>query len=456
MTKKKTHEEFVEQVQNLVGSDYTVLTTYQNAKTKVLMQHNSCLHKWLVLPSSFTSKGTRCPKCNTGGGFKKKKTHADFAKEVKEKVGKEYLILSKYVDSKTKVLLKHNICGYEWSVLPGSITNSGQRCPKCSGKLKKTTKMYKEEVFNLVGSAYRVLGDYQNCMKKILMKHEICGYEWEITPNSFLSGTRCPKCQHRSYRKTTKEFKEEVYTLVKNEYEILGSYEGKDRKIKIMHSECGNVFKMTPHAFLQGQRCPQCQHRGYRKTTEEFKKEVLNLVGKEYVVIGKYVTNQTKIKMQHSNCGLIYKVTPNAFLSHGNRCPNCVDNKRSKGAIQVEEFLKKNNLQYKREYKLKDCKNIESLPFDFAVFDGNKLLALIEYDGRQHFEPVKLFGGKENLKYTQRNDSIKNKYCVDNKIFLIRIPYYKRKKIEKILSEKLLSLFPKLKTNYANTYIDVS
>jgi hypothetical protein len=47
----------------------------------------------------------------------------------------------------------------------------------------------------------------------------------------------------------------------------------------------------------------------------------------------------------------------------------------------------------------------------------------IEYDGRQHFEPIDFFGGNDGLKYIQINDAIKNKYCEDNGIKLIRIRY---------------------------------
>ena len=62
---------------------------------------------------------------------------------------------------------------------------------------------------------------------------------------------------------------------------------------------------------------------GPRKTTEEFKQEVYNLVGNEYSVLGEYITNKTKIKMRHNKCGYEYEVTPNSFLSNGNRCREC-------------------------------------------------------------------------------------------------------------------------------------
>lgn len=60
------------------------------------------------------------------------------------------------------------------------------------------------------------------------------------------------------------------------------------------------------------------------------------------------------------------------------------------------------------------------LPFDFYLYDKN---IIIEYDGLHHFEPVKGWGGEEKFKITQENDEIKNTYCKNNNITLIRIPY---------------------------------
>jgi very-short-patch-repair endonuclease len=72
------------------------------------------------------------------------------------------------------------------------------------------------------------------------------------------------------------------------------------------------------------------------------------------------------------------------------------------------------------EYKFNDCRNILPLPFDFYLKNLN---LLIEYDGRQHFEAVDLFGGEEGLKKRKINDNIKNEYCKKNRISLLRISY---------------------------------
>lgn len=58
----------------------------------------------------------------------------------------------------------------------------------------------------------------------------------------------------------------------------------------------------------------------------------------------------------------------------------------------------------------------------------------IEYDGRQHFIPIKMFGGDKALERTKKHDYIKSKYCTDNNIQLIRIHYEDYDNIGNILN----------------------
>ena len=86
---------------------------------------------------------------------------------------------------------------------------------------------------------------------------------------------------------------------------------------------------------------------------------------------------------------------------------------------KIQKLLFSMNIKFNTEYKFNNCRNILPLPFDFAIIIDNNIKYLIEYDGEQHF-----FGGwgKDSIDIHER-DLIKNKYCFDNNIPLIRIPY---------------------------------
>jgi hypothetical protein len=113
----------------------------------------------------------------------------------------------------------------------------------------------------------------------------------------------------------------------------------------------------------------------------------------------------------------------------------------SEGEETIAKYLNEVGISYKREYKFKDCKDKNLLPFDFALFDKDKVILLIEFDGRQHFESIEYFGGKKKLEEQQKRDDIKNNYCLTNGIPLLRIHYKKLKSIHKILELHLIRIF---------------
>lgn len=93
---------------------------------------------------------------------------------------------------------------------------------------------------------------------------------------------------------------------------------------------------------------------------------------------------------------------------------------------RISTMLTNANIAYKEQYKFDGLTSTgracDQLMFDFAVFNQDKLLYLIEYDGQQHFNKQHEWSayGFEN---TRKNDLMKNEYCFNHNIPLIRIPY---------------------------------
>lgn len=116
----------------------------------------------------------------------------------------------------------------------------------------------------------------------------------------------------------------------------------------------------------------------------------------------------------------------------------------SNGEYHISNILKDNNINYiyNRTY-FPDLVNDDGNPlrYDFIlVTSENSPYRLIEFDGRQHDEPVGFFGGVEGLQKTQDNDAIKNQYALSHNISLVRIPYSKRDSmtLEDLLGDKYL------------------
>lgn len=209
---------------------------------------------------------------------------------------------------------------------------------------RKTDAEFKAQVKSLVGDEYTFLESYKNSSTKILVRHNTCGRVYPVTPNNFLHGTRCAKCVLESQKKTDTQFKTEVKSLVGDEYITLETYKGVNTKIWFKHKKCGRKFKMAPGTFLEGSRCPKCVRERRRKSHSEFKAEVKELTGNEYVVLEKYKTCDATIKFKHLKCGNIFYMCPNNFL-HGQRCPKC-----SKKKAQISR--RKTNDQFQAEVKV--------------------------------------------------------------------------------------------------------
>lgn len=101
-----------------------------------------------------------------------------------------------------------------------------------------------------------------------------------------------------------------------------------------------------------------------------------------------------------------------AYLRNGDTIScGCI---KSKGELTISKILKENNIPFEKEKIFSECKDKLPLPFDFYI--NNQYL--IEFDGEQHFNKNGL-----NYDYIKKHDEIKNQWCIENNIPLIRIPY---------------------------------
>lgn len=100
--------------------------------------------------------------------------------------------------------------------------------------------------------------------------------------------------------------------------------------------------------------------------------------------------------------------------------------KSSRGEIKISEILDMNDMVYQEEYSFNglNSQNGRALRFDFCVFDDDgKIDFLIEYQGKQHYQPVSKYGGAKGYYQQKYNDDKKRRFCALHNIKLIEIPY---------------------------------
>ncbi|MCE5220078.1 MAG: hypothetical protein LLF98_02120 [Clostridium sp.] len=271
-----------------------------------------------------------------------------------------------------------------------------------------------------------------------------CGNITQKTFARFHSGRyNCPECKKRN--KTYLQWKKFNYykKLVEKDGSILLSESYIDSKTSLkIQCSCGNIIEIGTRSKYF--KCNDCTMKmvgiNKIKSNNQFLLDVYNSVGDEYRVLSEYISAIEYVKMKHNTCGYIFKVTPNNFLSKNSGCPNC---KKSKGEKRISNYLILKDIIFISQYKFNNCRDKNKLPFDFAIFDkDNNLLMLIEYDGELHYKPYNYKNKEdalEKLRITQHHDKLKNDYCKNNNIKLLRIPYWEFNNIETILEKEVFN-----------------
>lgn len=234
----------------------------------------------------------------------------------------------------------------------------------------------------------------------------------------------------------SKKVYEEFYYLLKEEgYKILGEYKNVSTKVEV---ECdkGHRYSVVPSSFKSGSRCYICSNK-----IEESEEDFINGLNKiNYKMIGKYRNSQNLVEVECDK-GHRYKVVPNQF-KNGSRCPHC--GTISHGENLTKKILKEYNCKFETQKKFRGLVGLKGgqLSYDFIVND--KLL--IEIQGKQHYVPVRMFGGLLQFRTQQKHDKLKREYAKKNGYELLEIPYFGlgdldkleqtlRKKLNKFLSD---------------------
>jgi hypothetical protein len=101
------------------------------------------------------------------------------------------------------------------------------------------------------------------------------------------------------------------------------------------------------------------------------------------------------------------------------RTISCGCASESAGELKIRQILENKHINFKAQYR------IQNMVFDFVILnDNNEIIKCIEFNGRQHYEPIDFFGGEEAFKQQQIRDSRKIDYCASHGIKLQWIPYY--------------------------------
>ena len=295
---------------------------------------------------------------------------------------------------------------------------------------------------NIHGSTYDYsLVNYQGDSKKVKIICKIHGM-FEQQPACHIRQKQgCPKCGREKVNNIIKtrlvgndkfiERIEQVFGKDIFDYSKL-DYQGAHKDVTLICKKCGNIETKDPRSFYIGYGCLKCRvkQRNPKQTTkEQFLERAKKIHGDKYDYNKvEYITLYDEVEIVCPKHGSFHQ-KPTIHIHAKSNCPEC---NITKGEEAIGIWLNSRNIKYVFQHKVKINNSYHY--YDFYLPDHN---IMIEFNGIQHYKPVKFFGGQETFDYLQMRDKIKKQYCLENQIKLLIFNYKELYQIETVLNKTL-------------------
>lgn len=342
-----------------------------------------------------------------------------------------------YIGSSEYVLITCSIHG-NFSQTP-SAHLQGQGCKYCG--IIRRANSHRYDIKTFIENAIKIHGDKYDYSETIYYGGDFhldifCKIHQKKFPQraaSHLIGQGCPDCGRekveRSLTMTFEDFKLAAnlkfnykYDYSKFNYTSLGS----TNKSIIICKEHGEISQRPSGHLYSNYGCSKC---GMVEAGNKNRMEFEEFVERSNVAHG-YKYDYSKFIYKNNNeygiviCNKLnhneFKACPSAHMSGDHRCPKCYP--MSRGEFIINDFLMSGNYNYNYHYST----NVGDVKNKFVDYYIPSLNLIIEYNGIQHYQPVK-FGNQTDLQSEekfinqQRRDNLIKKYCRNNNIHLLEL-----------------------------------
>lgn len=273
---------------------------------------------------------------------------------------------------------------------------------------------------------------YKNTGSKILILQCDCGNNYEVNLSNLTNENRnilfgCEKCKKENFKNPKKYDYNFVKNILKNNGYILldNEYKGNTENLNCKNKD-GYIVKVKFSYILNNlYNSPSLFSYCYNKdnyvynVNNYFKINNINCTALRIVKDGVYKEYPTLYCK--CSCGKKFNTNISLIKRGQYRCQSCTKY-ISIIELKVKEWLQNNNINFECQKRFDECKDVKTLPFDFYIKDLN---ICIEIDGEQHNKIVKYSNNSNSeldFKKRKYHDEIKNKFCRENNIKLIRIP----------------------------------
>lgn len=373
---------------------------YRNYHDSAVFKCLDCGHTFKRAPVNFEASRSGCPYCTRKiWGNYHRLDPKQYEKQFNDKFP-NLTLLTKYVNGRTDIKVKCDICGHIWLTNPTSLLTRKLGCQVCANRRSGLNGRKSQQQFwndlKIVNPNVVVLEKYEGNKVPIKVKCTVCGYTWKARPNDLLTSRgRCSKCgdaKHaysrlifcKKYQKIRAKNRDESYQhyiqsafayyfyLKHPHARLLTLFKGQHQQVKVKCLECGNTRWVDAVGLLIAPACISCE--------------------------------RTNISI---------------------------------GEQKIIDLLSQAHIHYQYPYIPANLVDKYPLHYDFRV----KGKYLIEFQGEQHYRPVDRYGGVKQFNIQQEHDQMKRQWAKDNGFILIEI------KFNESIKQKLSQYFPEV-SNY--------
>ena len=342
-----------------------------------------------------------------------------------------------YVNTETPIIINCKIHGY-FSIKPKHhLTGTG--CPKCGALLatyKRNIATRERGFKNIQMSAGSNLlssyDDYLNIYSVLLFKCDSCEIKFYKSAQLYKktdNNKKCPCCQTRLSVGDDNTLQKFINRCVDKhglyyDYSALPTSFKATDKIPIICPKHGIFYQIADVHSNAGSGCPRCK---VDRVTNVTRSNTVDFIFKSNNIYN-FKYNYNKVEYTNAISPVIiscpkhgdFLQTPDVHL-RGGGCPKCTT---TKPITKIINMLMRYKIPHSVEKTFDGCISDKGRKLRFDIYLPTFNLC-VEYDGECHYTPIysKSIDGYEAFLNSQKRDNIKNKFCEDNNIGLVRIPY---------------------------------
>lgn len=430
-----TYDRFIKSAVNIHGDkfNYSCVTPEMiiGKDSAVSIICNECGYQWNVTIHNHITGQRGCPSCSGHIPWTYERFKIDSIKVHGDKFDYSMITPEMITGVTARISIKCNTCDHQWSPTIYGHIHCKNGCPSCSHRIPWTYDRFVEAIHNIHGSKY----NYDKVDPKAILRKDTrvelrcneCGYEWNPVIDVLINqGSGCPDCAGNApwtYERFIKHANDTHGD--KYDYSMVtpSDINNKKSRIQLICNECNYSWESSVDNHINGRRgCRNCSNRlpwNYESFIECSKRIHGFRFDYSEVNPNDIKNGSSYISVICNNC---HKSWVTSVTNHINGKYGCSICRQSKGEKECADVLTTLSIQFLIEM------SIEAVPnkrYDF-MFNYNGESYLLEYDGKQHFEPNDHFDRDiKTFEDRQKCDIIKTSGALNSGYKIIRIDYTK-------------------------------